>query len=521
MLSIDITDKQVKLVRGALNGSKIRVLEVETRDLTIGCISNGYITDIPMVAGEITDIIATRNIKEKDAIVCINSGSILYKELLVPKPKKISNSAAIEAMILNTMGITKEYNISYSIIGEAKDENEVDCYKINATACPQRMVDGYIRLFTQLGISLKQINVSNNCITRLVLNTPKLESSMPLLLVQIDNDFLNINLYEDGQLGLSRYVRIDPYDYNNEDDYVNQAVYDNLFRTIQFTSQRPGAKPIKELMFYGQVRDFIALSNSIQSFNLPAHILSIPNNIVTFCDFDFAEYANAIGAFYKVRKDYDHVNLLESSAVKEKKGSSKFLLGVGGGALGAAALVLGATLAFNAISGGIKAQANLIDAEIHSDAMRQRIDTLNAKINTLNNIELYRTNLNQADILFEYQPKPVTEIKDKLEEALKTAQSKISKEQPNDAFLVNNIEISGYGVSITVRCYSNELPTQYVRALIDQGYFEAITYSGFGGEEIPETEVPEYSFGAEEAGNVRYTFNLSMRIKGGNGYELN
>ena len=48
MLSIDITDKQVKLVRGALNGAKIRVLEVETRDLTVGCISNGYITDIPM-----------------------------------------------------------------------------------------------------------------------------------------------------------------------------------------------------------------------------------------------------------------------------------------------------------------------------------------------------------------------------------------------------------------------------------------------------------------------------------------
>ena len=195
MLSIDITDKQVKLVRGALNGSKIRVLEVETRDLTVGCISNGYITDIPMVAGEITDIIATKNIKEKDAIVCINSGSILYKELMVPKPKKISNSAAIEAMILNTMGITKEYNISYSIIGEDKDENDVPSLKIIATACPQRMVDGYIRLFTQLGINLKQINVSNNCITRLILNTPKLESAMPLMLVQIDNDFLNINLF--------------------------------------------------------------------------------------------------------------------------------------------------------------------------------------------------------------------------------------------------------------------------------------------------------------------------------------
>ena len=511
MLSIDITDKQVKLVRGALNGAKIRVLEVETRDLTVGCISNGYITDIPMVAGEITDIIATKNIKEKDAIVCINSGSILYKELMVPKPKKISNSAAIEAMILNTMGITKEYNISYSIIGEDKDENDVPTLKIIATACPQRMVDGYIRLFTQLGINLKQINVSNNCITRLILNTPKLESAMPLMLVQIDNDFLNINLYEDNQVTLSRYVRIDPYDYNNDEDYVNQAVYDNLFRTIQFTSQRPGAKPLKEIMFYGQVRDFISLSNAIQSFNVPAHILSIPNNIVTFCDFDFSEYANAIGAFFKVRKDYDHVNLLDSSAVKEKKGSSKFLITLGGCALIAIAVCAGGTFACEAIAGGINKDADTIDAEIHSPEIDERLAALAEKITVYDNINLYRDNLETADILYEYQPKAITEVRTKLNEALETLES--------EAFLIENISISGYDVRVSVRCYSDAVPTQYVRALIEQDYFEGIQYSGYSGEEIEEDADTE--FGAEKAGDYRYSFALTMRLRGGNGCELN
>ena len=514
MLSIDITDKQVKLVRGALNGAKIRVLEVETRDLTVGCISNGYITDIPMVAGEITDIIATRNIKEKDAIVCINSGSILYKELMVPKPKKISNSAAIEAMILNTMGITKEYNISYSIIGEDKDENDVPTLKIIATACPQRMVDGYIRLFTQLGINLKQINVSNNCITRLILNTPKLESTMPLMLVQIDNDFLNINLYEDSQVTLSRYVRIDPYDYNNEEDYVNQAVYDNLFRTIQFTSQRPGAKPLKEIMFYGQVRDFISLSNAIQSFNVPAHILSIPNNIVTFCDFDFSEYANAIGAFFKVRKDYDHVNLLDSSAVKEKKGSSKFLIALAGCALAAIAVSAGGTLVCEAIAGGVVKEADAIDAEIHSPEMDARLEALANKVAVYDNINLYRVNLATADTLYEYQPKAITEVRTKLLEALKKFEN---EEKP--PFLIENITISGYDVGVVVRCYSDAIPTQYVRSLIEQDYFEAIQYSGYSGEEIEEDN--DKAIVAEKAGDYRYSFALSMRIRGGNGCELN
>ena len=511
MLSIDITDKQVKLVRGTLSGNKIRVLEVETRDLTIGSVSNGYITDIPMVAGEITDIIATKNIKEKEAIVCINSGSILYKDLVVPKPKKITNSAAIEAMILNTMGITKEYNISYSIIGETKDENDAPMLQILATACPQRMVDGYIRLFTQLGLSLKQINVSNNCITRLILNTPKLESAMPLMLVQVDNDFVNINLYEDGQVTLNKYTRIDPYDYGNDDDYVNQAVYDNVFRTIQFISQRKDMKPLKEIMFYGQVRDFISLSNAVSSFNVPAHILSMPNNIVTFCDFDFSEYANAVGAFFKVRKDLDHVNLLDSSAVKEKKGANTFFIGVLGIAVAAAAVVGGATVACNAIAGGINADADAIDAEIHNEAMTQRRTELSNKIAVYDNINLYKTNLESANIIFEYLPRGTTDVKEKIEEAV--------KEFGEDILVADSINVNQYNVNASFIARSQDIPTKVVRNLIEQGYFEDITFSSFAGSEKDADGDENVGVPLEER-NIEYTFTISMRIKGGNDVEL-
>lgn len=520
MLSIDITDKQVKLVRGTLSGNKIRVLEVETRDLTLGSVSNGYITDIPMVAGEITDIIATKNIKEKEAIVCINSGSILYKELTIPKPKKITNSAAIEAMILNTMGITKEYNISYSIIGETKDENEIPQLQLLATACPQRMVDGYIRLFTQLGLNLKQINISNNCISRLILNTPKLESAMPLMLVQVDNDFVNINLYEGGQVTLNRYTRIDPYDYGNDDDYVNQAVYNEVFRTTQFLSQRKDARPLKEIMFYGQVRDFIALSNAVSSFNVPAHILSMPNNIVTFCDFDFSEYANAIGAFYKIRKDLDHINLLDSSAVKEKKGANKFLIGVGFAAVVAIAAVAGATLVCNSIANGKQVEADRINAEINSEEMKAKVAQLDAKNTVYDNINLYKGNLEEANVIFEYLPKATTEVRNKLLEALEGLEE--------DTYIIEEITVKGYNVVVKLNTVSKDMPTKYVRNLIDQDYFEAIVFTGFTGDDLSEDDEAEETEGGftsattrdDEEKNIVYGFELTMRIKGGNNVEL-
>ncbi|MCR4779665.1 MAG: competence protein ComA [Ruminiclostridium sp.] len=518
MLSIDITDKQIRLVRGALNGNKIRVLEVETRNLAAGCISNGYVTDIPMVAGEITDIIATNNIKDKEAIVCINSGSILYKDMTIPKPKKISNSAAIESMILTTMGITKEYNISYSIVGETKDENDQPAIKLLATACPQRMVDGYIRLFTQLGIKLHQINVSNNCITRLILNTPKLEGSMPLMLVQIDNDFINLNLYEDNQLTLSRYVRVDPYDYNNDEDYINQAVYDNLFRTLQFTSQRKDAKPLKEIMFYGQVTDFISLSNAVSNFNVPSHILNIPNNIVTFCDFDFAEYANAIGAFFKVRKDLDHVNLLDASAVKEKKGANMFFVGLGAAALVTAGAVLGAKFVCDGIAGGIKTEGEAIYAEIHSDANDQKQRLLEQKQTIYENILQYSSNIMEADRLFRFQPQGISEVRDILMETIQSVEEK--------ATIVGDLNISQYSISIEVRCYDIESPTKIVRALIDADYFDDIQYTGFSGAKVEKEEEEgqgsrrQNSQAAGEEEEYIYSFPLTMQLRGGNGYEI-
>ncbi|MFR4022337.1 MAG: hypothetical protein ACLTZI_04565 [[Eubacterium] siraeum] len=165
-------------------------------------------------------------------------------------------------MIGSNMGISGDYNISYTIVGETVDENKNPLIKVLATACPQRLVDGYVKLFTHMGLSLKAVNISNNAISRLIQNTPKMSAYMPLLLVQIDKEFLNINLYEDNVLSFSRYFKIDPADYNNAEDYVNQAIYDNLFRMFQFFQSRKDMKPIKEMMFYGEIDDFIALTET-------------------------------------------------------------------------------------------------------------------------------------------------------------------------------------------------------------------------------------------------------------------
>mgnify|MGYP002673058208 FL=1 len=511
MLSIDITDRQIKLVRGTSQGSKIKIDEVDFREIEKGLVSNGYIADVPLVAAEIIDMINTRSIKEKDTIVSISSSSILYKELMLPKPRKLSNTAAIEAMIGSNMGISGDYNISYTIVGETVDENKNPLIKVLATACPQRLVGGYVKLFTHMGLSLKAVNISNNAISRLIQNTPKMSGYMPLLLVQIDKEFLNINLYEDNVLSFSRYFKIDPADYNNAEDYVNQAIYDNLFRMFQFFQSRKDMKPIKEMMFYGEIGDFIALTNTVSGFSVPCHILSAPTTIASRADFEFTVYANAIGALYKVNKELEHINLLDTTAAKESKGLNTFFIGLGAAALISVLAVVGANVVIDVINNNIKSEITSTQAKINDTALQARLTTLQQKEGVLANFQSYRDSIANAELMYNYMPKGTTSVYKMLREPFTEKQDKIEnvtkddiRKKLNGMKLIDSVDISGYSVTATYSCKNQEQPSQYVRALIDQGYFENITYTGYTvekGEDNKET----------------IEFSLTMLLKAGNG----
>ena len=511
MLSIDITDRQIKLVRGSAQGNKIKIDEVDFREIEKGLVSNGYIADVPLVAAEIIDMINTRAIKEKDTIVSISSSSILYKDLMLPKPRKLSNTAAIEAMIGSNMGISGDYNISYTIVGETVDENKNPLIKVLATACPQRLVGGYVKLFTHMGLALKAVNISNNAISRLIQNTPKMSGYMPLLLVQIDKEFLNINLYEDNVLSFSRYFKIDPADYNNAEDYVNQAIYDNLFRMFQFFQSRKDMKPIKEMMFYGEIGDFIALTNTVSGFSVPCHILSAPTTIASRADFEFTVYANAIGALYKVNKELEHINLLDTTAAKESKGLNTFFIGLGAAALISVLAVVGANVVVDVINNSIKSEITKVQAQINDTALQARLTTLQQKEGVLANFQSYKDSIANAELMYNYMPKGTTAVYKMLREPFTEKQDGIESVTKEDIRknlsgmkLIDSVDIYGYSVTATYSCKNQAQPSQYVRALIDQGYFENITYTGYTvekGEDNKET----------------VEFSLTMLLKAGNG----
>lgn len=525
MLSIDITDRQIKLVRGLHSGSKIRVQDADMRELTLGMVSNGYITDVPMVAAELNDIIKTKGITEKDAIVSITSSSIVYKEMMLPKPKSIKNTAAIEAMIQTNMGVSNEFNISYTIAGETEDEEKNKLIKIIATACPQRLVDGYVRLFSHIGLSLKAVNISNNSVTRLIVNTPKMAERMPMLLIQIDKGFLNMNLYEDNQIVFSRYFNIDPTDYDNAPDYVVRAVYDNLFRMIQFIKSRKGAKPLKEIMFYGDTGNFIELSNAISSFNVPVHVLAAPSTVVTMTEIDFTKYANAIGAIYRRNKDLEHINLLEATSAKESKGMNGYLIMLGGACVAAVVLVAAINIGLSVVDKSIQGQVRDIDTQIQSQALQQQLSVVSEREGMLSGFNTYNQNAGSTSTLFNYMPKFQSYVIDKIKEPMEAVKSENGIDLD-----IQTISIEGTSVSVKFmgQCKGDptSMPAAYVNKLTNEvktkygdPYFQNIVYTGF--EKTNSNNASRYL--ELQTGECKYdtifTFEISMNLRPGSDEE--
>ncbi len=525
MLSIDITDRQIKLVRGIHSGNKIRVQDADMRELTLGMVSNGYITDVPMVAAELNDIIKTKGITEKDAIVSITSSSIVYKEMLLPKPKNLKNTAAIEAMIQSNIGVNNEFNISYTIAGETEDEEKNKLIKIIATACPQRLVDGYVRLFSHIGLALKAVNISNNSVTRLITNTPKMSERMPMLLIQIDKGFLNMNLYEDNQIVFSRYFNIDPGDYDNAPDYVVRAVYDNLFRMIQFIKSRKGAKPLKEIMFYGDTGNFIELSNAISSFNVPVHVLAAPTTVITMTEIDFTKYANAIGAIYRRNRDLEHINLLEATSAKESKGMNGYLLALAGVCVGAVVLVGAITIGLTAVDGSIKSQVTDIQERINAPALQNELNVVSARESMLSGFQSYIANAGDTSTLFNYSPKIQTYVIEKAKEPIEAIKSELNADLD-----IQSIDMSTSSITIKFMGQSNgdptSIPAAYVEKLTNEvktqygdPYFQNITYTGF--EKTNSSKVTKYL--ELQTGETKYdtifTFEVSMNLRPGSDEE--
>ena len=493
MLSFDITDRNIRVVKGVESNGKIKISSAASLPLEEGLIVNGHVKDVPSVATQINGILKKHKMPDKEAIVSISSNLTIFKELVVPKVKSQDMQKTVKMQMQAELNLDDSYSVTYVIVGEDNTDGE-STVRVLATACPYEIVNSYREVFKLLAISLRSVIVGCNCITKVLLADTKIKSKMPLLAVQIDNNFISLNLYEQGQLSFSRFASIDPEDYGNADDYVFQAVNENIFRMLQFHRSRNTGEVIENVILYGDTHDYVNLVDELEKLDLKTSLINVPPQIHGHENLEFSLYANAIGAMFKRDKETEKINLLETelgAIIKSKVG------GAGGNDAQGNIVLLGCLLGSLLIAGGIYGYQLIKDHGINnkiekidefmSDPETQKGLAQHEKLLTMREqVQNYQTIIQNAYDAYYSQPVITGDTYDAIEAVLaKTAEDldienaeMISPDYANGVFEFSVVcDASGEMVQ--------KLPAQLVANLLDESYsenqkkFGVAAYSGY------------------------------------------
>ena len=337
-----------------------------------------------------------------------------------------------------------------------------------------------------------------NCITKVLLADTKVKSKMPLLAVQIDNNFISLNLYENGQLSFSRFASISAEDYDDSEDYVFEAVNENIFRMLQFQKSKSGSDVIENVIFYGDTHEYVRLTNELEKMGIRTSIINVPPQIHGYENLEFSSYANAIGAMFKRNKDTERINLLETDTVnnnKIKSNSTYYVLLVG--SLVASIAICGIAYAVLAIqNGSVKKDIT----ELQEKKASALATDLNAQINDLTalskSVSSYYDGVNDAYQAYLSRPYILSEDYTKFEETIKTvvldthkdliaADTSIDKNDPDysEFYVIETMNFESGKMTVDLKIKAEDLPLQTIPANLIQALraMDEVYYVGYEG----------------------------------------
>ncbi|WP_294486311.1 pilus assembly protein PilM [uncultured Ruminococcus sp.] len=487
MLSFDISDRQINIVKGDNTANKIRIDNSTSVQVPEDMIVNGEVLQLSGLSDLLLTQLRSEQMMDKDAIVTFSSSSIVFKELIVPKAKGAEFLQMVQNHMSQEMGISNEYSISYTVVGEA-GEDSPGAVKVLATACPSSIVEGFRKLFAVMNINLRSVNIGCNSIARIVLADKSNAEKMPLLVCQLDNNFLGLTLFENGQMAFARYVPISPDEYD-ADDYVLEALNENIFKMEQFNRAR-GGSGLANVILYGFIEDYMKIVDALEGLDIKASVLGTPTQITGYENFEFTVFANAIGALYRRNKQTERINLLEVDRSSGKDASS----GIGSMLTTAGILAAASAILIAAVTGFISLRANSIDeqtAKVEEDITKLQAQVKANEVlhNRLEIINRYKNYVQTVQLDLDTKPQLIQAKFDKIKEVMEANGATYSE-------IAFDLDTGAYTISpITVD--KKEDYEKLIDDLKALDFVADITYSGYRvqtprdlkpGEEVKEED---------------------------------
>lgn len=339
IVSFDFGSKAIKIVTGKYSNGKLAITKCLDIPTPPDAILDGNIADKKQLSDIIQFTLKEEGIRAKDAIITINSSSIINREIVIPKVEKDEIPTVIRYEIQQYLPINlNDYILQYIVLDEIIDDNG-EKLKVNVISVPNKIAKDYYDLIEEIGLNPYVLDVTYNSIRKinnyLIMNQEK-EEKGTVAFVDMGATSINVTIFKNGKLEFTRIIKSggDNIDYalsleNNmsiksteslkikeadlySDTKVNKVVkksvdemLDDLERIFKFYNNKSVGNEINKIYIYGGTSNLLAIEKYMsERLNINVEKISILDN-VEFKNKELTEqtleqYLNAIGAIIRI-----------------------------------------------------------------------------------------------------------------------------------------------------------------------------------------------------------------------------
>lgn len=531
-LSIEIKNRNIKILEGSRNGSSVAIYKNILVYVKSGSIDDGRITDMDSVVETLENIFANNKIKTKNAILIINTNSTITRVMELPLLKSKSETMSMVRSELDQLLPIdlNQYQLVYKLTDTFNDEG-IEKGRYIVYGLPTNIYDEYIQLAERLKLELKAIDLASNCLDKitehnLTINKEHLKTDEAAAFIDVGysnitfsvvcngkdvftrissngvNDLIKnysavFNLSLENAIEELKTLSLTDYEENLMDTSKLSILEDNVSmwvdefnRYIRYYNSNNKDNQIQKIYIYGTYSNINGLKDYLESHlnNQTLTINEISNvsykGNLNADNFDFKAYLNSILSLYIDKKD---INFLTD---KKKKHKSNFKAGVAVLAITTIALLTTAYYGY--------------EYYVEKINLKNDIATFEKFILNQENIKVNNEALdikNKAQLLQKY----IDEV-NKLKTAIKIedAVNSIIFEQLAHALplgsKVNSISVDKESIQLQCSSDSREEVAQFERNL------KAIEF-------IDNVYIPAVVDGDEE-GNTTYSYSVICDMKG-------
>ena len=331
MLAIDVGSKKVCVIEGIYRNGNVDVTSFGEIEYKSEVTNNGMITDRSNLAFLIHEIIKTKGMKSKQAVITMGSSDIVTREFKLPNIKLPSLQLLVKNEMTTIVGNDSDFIIDFIATGETSEK----LLTVMGYAVPSDMVAGYYKLLKETKLTAVSLDIHANSISKLLSNNVingVNTSNENFIVADIGFSKITFHGFSDGICRFNRTEMSPVQEFmQNIDSYSNAAdrelldltpdieqkptmlsdaykyilprVADEIQRYMQYFTINSPSKPLLNILICGGVASIkgadIALSNILK---IPVHTLTSVGRLTLPQNCSLAKVCNAAGALIRLNK---------------------------------------------------------------------------------------------------------------------------------------------------------------------------------------------------------------------------